>query len=105
MIIENFNLFSWCIGVAFGLLAGWLLTWTIYSAKMRKLTISLWSYKDDVWDSIFDWSNKELKNIETKDIFSPQGKIIYHNVILNFQGFIREEKLKLTKIKRDKCQK
>ena len=80
------NLTQWLLGAGFGLIAGWLLTWTIYSHKMRKLQVSLWDYKDDIWDSLFVWSNQELKDIQNMKEFSPQAKIVYHNVIMKFQS-------------------
>ncbi len=96
------DLIQWLLGVGFGLIAGWLLTWTIYAHKMRKLQVNILDYKDDTWGEMFGWTNRELKNLESSKEFSPQAKIIYHNVLLKFQEKIKEEKLKLLRIGRKK---
>lgn len=91
---------NWLLGMLFGLISGWIITYTYFSNKVRKVKIESWDKDNEIWDDLFNWTNLEMVEMETSKEFSPQAKVLYHNVLLKFQSKIREEKLKTSRIRK-----
>jgi hypothetical protein len=84
-------------GIFWGLIASWIIATAFYWKKMREAKIEMWEAQDKVWNSLFDWTNKELRELPDSNEFSPQARIIFQDVLIKFQAKIQDEKMKLSK--------